>query len=68
MPKNANCQVEVDLPNNRKGSDWEKNCVMSEIEEKKSDFNQVKIQYTPRSSNANENILLCVKCGTKRTK
>lgn len=51
------CQEEVDLPNNRKGSKTDINWVVSQIEEQKNDFNEVKIQYTPRSPIANGHTL-----------
>ena len=47
----------VDLANNRKGSKTEIFWVISDIKSRKKDFQEVKFQHTPRSSNVNTHAL-----------
>ncbi|XP_024041999.1 uncharacterized protein LOC112099126 [Citrus clementina] len=53
----SDCQVAVDLANNRKGSKTEIFWVISEIKSRIKDFQEVKFQHTPRSGNVNAHTL-----------
>ena len=53
----SDCQVAVDLANNRKGSKTEIFWMISDIKSRKKDFQEVKFQHTPRSSNVNAHTL-----------
>ena len=50
----------VDLANNRKGSKTEIFWVISEIKNRRKDFQEVKFQHTPRSGNVNAHTLAMI--------
>ncbi|XP_024041739.1 probable H/ACA ribonucleoprotein complex subunit 1 [Citrus clementina] len=53
----SDCQVAIDLTNNRKGSKAEIFWVVSEINERRKEFQEVRFQHTLRSCNANAHSL-----------
>ena len=53
----SDCQVAVDLANNRKGNKTEIFWMISEIKDRKKDFQDVKFQHTLKSCNANAHTL-----------
>ena len=53
----SDCQVAIDLANNRKGNKAEIFWVISEINERRKEFQKVRFQHTLRSCNANAHSL-----------